>query len=107
MSTNYISYRHLALHDFNAFSSLTVWRFKTRSGLGMAGRIVAGTTKQILHSAIINPNNAPPCKKWIRQFRTLCLLLNEILSKSREAISHKFYKAMSLRKLRRNETESN
>jgi len=96
-------YRRFSLLRFNPFGSVAVWRYISRDGLNMYGRIVSGFTRETLTKIYINPKNAPPRIKNIfsaiylwsfiwKEGRTL--LSKETNRKSRYS---RFYKHLSLR----------
>jgi len=104
----YPRFRHLNLHKFRPFSMHRVWTHKTRFGLGMFGRVVAASTVQILTKKYINSITAPPRKSWLKKIRESfirCLLNNINISTSRGTRYYEFYKAQSLKKLRKQQNE--
>lgn len=56
----YPYFRAFTLNKIKPYSIIAIWRFRSRTGLGMNPREESGTTRQIQTGSIINPNNAPP-----------------------------------------------
>tara|TARA_B100000073_G_C23725577_1_gene569124 strand:- start:1438 stop:1860 length:423 start_codon:yes stop_codon:yes gene_type:complete len=100
----YPFYRGFILNKYRPFSFIAVWIYRTRTSLGMRGRSVAGSTREVLTKTYINPKNAPPRKTWLQSIRIR--FINDVkrvvnLGTSLAIRKFKFYKAQSLLKLRK------
>ena len=102
----------IVIKNISLNSQISYWNGQkktvSREGLGMKGRVVSGSTRQIQTGAIINPNNAPP--KISNLFSRIFLWsfmwkegrTHRTNTTDRNTRYSRFYKHLSLNKIREN-----